>query len=184
MDNLHRILVFTASVLLLSLLTVFTAAIAAGRADDSTASGAAGPAVVYLVRHAETDLAAGRDPALTAAGEARAARLAAMLRDEPIAAVYVTDTIRSRSTAAPTLAGREITATEYAAMDFAGLAGRIAAEHPGGRVLIVAHSNTVAGILRALGGPATPDLEHDEFDRLYVIAPSDAAEPRVLRLRY
>lgn len=184
MQKPHLISSLPASVLLFSLLAVFTASIAAGRAADGAASGVAGPAVVYLVRHAETDPAAGRDPALTAAGEARAARLAAMLRDEPIAAVYVTDTIRSRSTAAPTLARRGLTATEYAATDFARLAARIAADHPGGRVLIVAHSNTVAGVLRALGGPATPDLEHDEFDRLYVIAPSDAGEPRVLRLRY
>lgn len=187
MQTFHRILVLAGGVALVWLLAAFTPSFAAGRVGAAAATAATDPppaAVVYLVRHAETDPDAGRDPVLTPAGVARAERLAAMFRDEPISAVFVTATKRSHATAAPTLDRHGLAVTEYAPMDFAALAGRIAADHAGGRVLIVAHSNTVAGILRALGGPATPELEHDEFDRLYVIAPDTVREPRVLRLRY
>lgn len=142
------------------------------------------PAVVYLVRHAEQDRAAGRDPGLTDAGVARARRLASILRDEPISAVYVTDTVRSRGTAAPTLELFDLEPTQYAPMDFAALAARIRADHAGGRVLVVAHSNTVAGILRALGGPETPDLRRDEFDRMYAVVMAPGGSSSTLSLRF
>src|SRR5215471_13180318 len=66
----------------------------------------AGPAsaraAVFVVRHAEKQTEEnGKDVPLSEAGRARAARLAAMLRDLHIAAIYSTDTVRTLSTAEP-----------------------------------------------------------------------------------
>src|ERR1700720_1474598 len=60
---------------------------------------------VIVIRHAEKDTANPADPALSAAGQARAALLARMF-GEPQAvgrldSIYVSPTLRSRSTAAP-----------------------------------------------------------------------------------
>jgi len=60
---------------------------------------------VIVIRHAEKETVSAPDPALSAAGEARAAQLARMFGDIKGAgrldAIYVSATIRSRSTAAP-----------------------------------------------------------------------------------
>ena len=143
-----------------------------------------GATVVYLVRHAETDPDVGPNPPLTEAGVAWAARLADLVRDEPISAVFVTATIRSHATAAPVLWRFNLDATEYSPRGFAALGARIREGHTGERVVVVAHSNTVAPILRALGGPETPDLEHDEYDRLYAVVMEPGGAVRTLSLRF
>jgi Histidine phosphatase superfamily (branch 1) len=74
------------------------------------------PTVVYLIRHTETDPNAGRDPELTAVGVAKAERLARLLADEPISAIFVTSTIRSYASAAPIATAHGIEFTEYAAL--------------------------------------------------------------------
>lgn len=141
--------------------------------------------VVYLVRHAEKVNDGSRDPALSETGVARAARLARMLRDESIAAVYCTPTTRSRETGRPMARLAGIDVAEYAPMDAAGLAARIRSEQAGGRALVVAHSNTVPMILAALGGPTIPDLnEADEYDRLFVVVLDPAGDATTLNLRF
>jgi len=59
---------------------------------------------VILVRHAELEGAAMAEPKalpLSEAGEARAKRLASMLKDAGIGAIYVTDFVRTNKTAEP-----------------------------------------------------------------------------------
>lgn len=146
---------------------------------------AEGPTIVYLVRHAEKVNDGMRDPQLSEAGQQRAERLAHMLGEESIAAVYCTPTNRSRETGAPLAAAMGMGISDYAPMDANGLAGRIRELPQGKRVLIVAHSNTVPMILAALGGPEVPDLvEATEYDRLFVVILDDPQESSVLKLRF
>ncbi|MFN4204220.1 MAG: histidine phosphatase family protein [Tabrizicola sp.] len=136
---------------------------------------------VVLVRHAERG--AGSDPALTPAGQARAALLARMLQDANLSAVFVTDTLRSRQTGAPSAQAAGLQPTHYAATDAAALAAAIRAGHAGRTVLVVAHSDTVDDIAAALGAPGLAELTDSQFDRLFVISRSWCAT-RLLRLRY
>lgn len=140
--------------------------------------------VVYLVRHAETDPAGGRNPELTEAGRARAERLGAMLAEESIAAVYCTATLRSHATAQPLLERTGLTAQEYAPMDGAALKRRVLADHRGERSLVVAHSNTVNVLLQALGGPDIGELGHEEFDRLIIVVMTPDGGAHTIQLRY
>ncbi|NHB75989.1 phosphoglycerate mutase family protein [Rhodobacter calidifons] len=138
-------------------------------------------ATVVLVRHAERG--AGADPALTPAGQARAALLARMLQDANLSAVFVTDTTRSRQTGGPAAQGAGLQPTLYNATDAAGLVAAIRAGHAGRTVLVVAHSNTVDDIAAALGAPGLAELADSQFDRLFVLTRSWCAT-RLLRLSY
>jgi broad specificity phosphatase PhoE len=68
---------------------------------------AAAPAIVVLVRHAETAARPADDPSLTAAGRVRAEELAKMvqvlMQQFPLRAIFTTDYRRTRETAAPFL---------------------------------------------------------------------------------
>ncbi|MES2916650.1 MAG: histidine phosphatase family protein [Pseudomonadota bacterium] len=136
---------------------------------------------VVLVRHAERG--AGADPALTAAGQARAALLASMLQDAALSAVFVTDTLRSRQTGTPAAQGAGLMPTLYNATDAAALVAAIRANHAGRTVLVVAHSNTVDDIATALGAAGVTELTDPQFDRMFVIMRTWCGT-RLLRLRY
>ncbi len=140
--------------------------------------------IVFIVRHGDTDPAAGRDPDLTEQGRARAARLARVLADEPLGAVYVTDTARSRQTAVPLAGARGIEPGVYPATDTESLSDSIQALPEGAGVLVVAHSNTVPMLIARLGGPKLPDLAHDDFSRLYAVVLQDGRHIRTIELRY
>lgn len=123
---------------------------------------------VVLIRHAERP-ATGADPALSAAGRARAALVARMLSDAGVDGVYVTATKRSQQTGTPTAERAGVHVTVYDHADAPGLVAAITAAHPMGTVLVVAHSNTVGAIAAALGAPGVATLPETQFDRLYVV---------------
>ncbi len=143
---------------------------------------AGGALVVVLIRHAER-LAGGTDPALSAAGRARAKLLARMLGDASVQGVYVTEFLRSRQTGKPTAAAAGVPLTEYEATAGAAVAATIIAAHTSGTALVVAHSNTVDDIAAALGAPGVGELAEFEFDRMFVLARRSCGTT-LLRLRY
>ncbi|MBL8519089.1 MAG: amidohydrolase family protein [Betaproteobacteria bacterium] len=135
--------------------------------------GFAGPPVI-VVRHAERgeDAAAPKDPPLSAVGTQRAERLAALLRDTPLSAVYVTPYRRTRDTGGAVARSKGLQVTEVNAADTAALAARIAAQPPGRAVLVVGHSNTVPDILKALGAERAVAVADDEYDGLWRLTPT------------
>ena len=118
---------------------------------------------VYVVRHAEKAKEPKDNPPLTDAGAARAEALSEVLKGQPIAAIYSTDTLRTRSTAAPTAARLGLTVQVYEKEV------PVLAQHRGQTVLVVGHSNTVAGLVEALGAPKPKDLCDGEFHHLFVV---------------
>jgi len=126
---------------------------------------------VYVVRHAEK--MSGDDPALSEMGIARAEALANLLAERNITRIFSTDTHRTRGTAAPLAARLGIQTEIYDHRAPEQLAARI--RESGETVLVVGHSNTIAGIAATFGVDAGSAVEEDEYDRLYVIrlAPSE-----------
>lgn len=123
---------------------------------------------IYIVRHAEkVDNTA--NPPLSAAGQARAQELVHVLGDDDFDAVFVTNFIRTQETGAPLAAAKGIEAEQYQAIDTQGVVDTILADHIGGRVLVVGHSNTVDDIAAGLGATGMSDLAEDRFDRLLVV---------------
>lgn len=122
---------------------------------------------VYIIRHLEK--AAGKDPALTAAGAARAEQLADMLGDKGIKAVFATATRRAQQTAAP-LAGRlRVPVTFYKPDDVQALVKAVAAA--GGPVLIVGHSNTVPQLVAAFGGARPAPIGEESYGTIFLVGP-------------
>lgn len=124
---------------------------------------------IYVMRHLQK--ADGEDPPLSAEGKANAQRLAGLLRDKGITAIFATDTVRARQTAEPLSAQTGIAIQIYDPRDNDALARRVAALP--GSVLIVGHSNTVPAIVTALHGTAPPPLSESDFGEILVIARAD-----------
>ena len=139
---------------------------------------------VILVRHAEK-VDASANPDLSEVGHERAKSLAALLRDVPIEAVYITPFHRTRKTAGPTALARDLKPIEVDADQ--QLAENTAARvrgHNGKTVLVVGHSNTVPDTLRALGFKDAPAIHDSEYDRLFICTLIDGAPGSLIALRY
>lgn len=144
---------------------------------------------VIVIRHAEKDMASATDPGLSAAGEARAALLARMFGEPTGAgrldAIYVSATLRSRSTAAP-LAGRlGIVPIVAAADDPIGVARRVLGENSGKRVMVIGHANTVPGIVAAMSGRSDiPSIDEQDFATMYIVTVPRIGRANLVRLTY
>ncbi len=133
---------------------------------------AAPPAtIIYLVRHAEKDLTPGlTDPPLTPAGEARAQALRQQLARRHPAALFTTDTRRTRATLAPLAQATGLMPLVYSAKEPAALAARIKQEYAGRTVVVVGHSNTLLPLLTELGvqAPMT-EIKDEEYGYLFKV---------------
>lgn len=131
------------------------------------------PTPVWLVRHAEAG--AGPDPALTAAGEARADAWYAELGEPSIEVVFATDTRRSRDTADAIAAdaGARVELYDPARPDL--LVERLRALAV--PAVVVGHSNTLGPMAELFGADAGAPIDHDEHDRVYLVGVSPAAHP-------
>jgi 2,3-bisphosphoglycerate-dependent phosphoglycerate mutase len=144
---------------------------------------------VVVIRHAEKEASTVVDPALSAAGEARAALLAQMFGNAKgagrIDAIYVSPALRNRLTAAP-LAGRlGIVPVVAPADDPKALARRVLRENSGGRVLIIGHSNTVPEIVAALAGRSDiPKIDEQDFGVMYIVTVPRIGHANFVRLNY
>ncbi|HEV7588321.1 MAG TPA: phosphoglycerate mutase family protein [Longimicrobium sp.] len=146
------------------------------------------PTVVVLVRHAEKALGGtSHDPPLTRAGEARARALVDALASTRVDAIITTQYRRTRDTAAPLAAARRITpevVDVHQGDQVTRIAQSVRTRHAGQVVLVVAHAETVARIIAALGGPRLPDLCDTEYANLFVLVLRPGHEPALVRSRY
>ena len=138
---------------------------------------------VLLVRHGQK-ADTSDDPPLSAAGEARAKALANHMKLAGLTAIYASDRRRTQLTAAPTAEALALKVNVHPAKDTAGLVARLAREQPGGRVLVIGHSNTLPAIVAAYGVREKIEIADDDFDNLFVIVPKKDGPPLLLRLRW
>ena len=140
--------------------------------------------MVIFVRHAErADGGPGAgtgmtgtpaDPLLSAAGKARAEKLATMLAESGVKAIYTSEFRRTQDTGKPLAAKLGLTITPVASSDVNDLVKRIKADHPKDVVLIVGHSNTIPAAVKAFGGPAVK-MADDEYSAIYIVTPATGA---------
>ena len=138
-----------------------------------------------VLRHAEKAAGPADDPQLSPLGVARAERLATLLGSTDIAAVYASDTRRTRQTAAALAARRGLTVTVRDGKDVRGLLGEIGSRQAGRTVVVVGHSDTVPEIVAALTrGRHRVTLADGDFDRLFIVTVTRFGPPAVNELRY
>jgi rhodanese-related sulfurtransferase/broad specificity phosphatase PhoE len=154
----------------------------AGVLPSATAWGEAQQAI-YVVRHAD-QVQDVEDPPLTQAGRQRAQALVDFLREAGITAVYSSQARRTRETAQPMAEALGTEVRQVPREDTEGLIERIRREESAGRVLVVAHTETVPGILRALGHAGPIRIERGDHDNVYVVVPVRGGAPTVLHHRF
>jgi probable phosphoglycerate mutase len=146
---------------------------------------AGGTTTVFVVRHAEKDPTPGlKDPPLTEAGQRRAQALRDRMSASAVAALYTTDTVRTRATLAPLAAARGLEPEVYDAREPAVLAARLRERHRGQTVVVVGHSNTLLSLIEALGAARpVPELTDADYDYLFEVTlrPEGGATVRVHR---
>jgi probable phosphoglycerate mutase len=160
-------------------------------------------AAVFIVRHAEKQTESNdKDVPLSEAGQARARRIAQILRDSGIVAVYSTDTVRTRATAEPLATALHLqpilydaSASTSASMGAStststststameALAARIRKDHARDNVLVVGHSNTIAPLVKALGSSDAVSIGAGDYDGLWIVVPAASGPPTLIRLR-
>lgn len=143
---------------------------------------------VYLVRHAEksTAIVNDPDPDISVAGLARSRALADRLRDVGLTGIVITQLKRTGQTALPLIIVLKI-APDIVPTGGAAHADSVAAavmRHRGGKILVVGHSNTIAGIIAALGGPHLPNLCDAEYSNMFVMNIGGARSPTLVRIHY
>jgi broad specificity phosphatase PhoE len=146
---------------------------------------------VFVVRHAEkasdsNDVSVPLSPA----GAERARRLAAMLQDAGITAIYSTDTVRTRATAEPLARLRKLPVEIYAAKNARGeptaepLLAKLRAENNNDIVLVIGHGDTVPILLRGLGVAEPVAIGTGDYDNLFLVVPQPGSIPLFVRLRF
>lgn len=136
---------------------------------------------IYIIRHAEK---AGNDKnsGLTAAGKERAKKWAVYFKDKDIKHFYFTDAQRTVDTGMPVMvtAGMgntdnpvpgtttQITSKIYNPVTLS--LKDIASKSNGENILVVGHSNTIAGTInKLLGKNMYKDIPETEYGNLYII---------------
>jgi phosphohistidine phosphatase SixA len=142
---------------------------------------------VILVRHAEIQgaaMAAPKNLPLSADGEARAKRLAGILKDAGVDAIYATDFARTADTAAPLARELNKQVTVLPKGDPQELVDRLRKDHASQTVVLVGHTDTLPGLAKALGYPTALSIEAQDYGNIFVLTPKSSSAPSFLRLRY
>lgn len=122
---------------------------------------------IILVRHAEKG--PGQDPPLIEAGHKRAGALAHAVSSAGVAAIFVSEALRTQQTADSAAALLGLTPEIIPANSVDELANRIKSDHQGEVVLVVGHSNTVPQIIEKLGVSSPPAIPETEFDNMFIV---------------
>lgn len=140
---------------------------------------------IVIVRHAEKVVEAGNnDPGLTEEGAARAERLAGMTARLGIDAVYATQFQRTQRTVAPTAAKAGVEVQIADAGDVRKLAELLREKHVGQTVVVAGHSNTVPGLLAALGIKGRIRIDDTDYGNLFVVTLCGNEAPILTALRF
>jgi len=143
--------------------------------------------LVIVVRHAEradggappaSMSGAPADPPLSAAGDARALRLASMLADAGVTAIFATEFKRTQDTAKPLASRLGVPVETMKAADTAALIAKLKAEHAKDVVLVVGHSDTVPAVIKAYGG-LDVKIADQEYDNIFIVVPATGATTRI-----
>lgn len=124
---------------------------------------------IYLVRHAEKSVVAGQDvnPPLTECGRKRAESLNHFFKTVPLQAIYSTDFERTRSTAHPTAADKNLNIQLYDPRKLEAFSKSLIDE--GQSALVVGHSNTTAVLAGLLSQKNLGPYDEDIYDRIYQV---------------
>jgi broad specificity phosphatase PhoE len=146
---------------------------------------------IFVVRHAERAREGPEtDIPLSKLGAEHAARLAEILKNAGVTAIYATDTTRARQTGEPLAQLAKVSIKTYDTVDDKGnmtaapFVAKLKIDERNGIVLVVGHSNTVPDILAAYGVTEPVRIGPDDYGDLFLVVPQATGPPALLRLRF
>jgi len=146
---------------------------------------------VIFVRHAEKSTEPADNPALSGAGQRRAAELARQLVDADVIpgfgvdAVYSTPYRRTEETAKPVADALGLPIISYDAADTEDFIATLVREYKGKIILVVGHSNTVPEMIGNMGASKNvPAIAENEYDNIYLVSIPWFGKTKTIRLRY
>lgn len=136
---------------------------------------------VYIVRHAEKDSTTNpEDPALSAVGQVRAEALRQTLERRQPAALFTTNTVRTRATLAPLAVATKLEPQVYDPRRGRDLADLIMKQYAGKSVVIVGHSNNLLSLIDDFGAvPPVDAIGENEYEYLFTVRVADGFSPTV-----
>jgi len=146
---------------------------------------------VIFVRHAEKAALPADDPALSEAGQRRAAELARQLVDADVVpgvgvdVVYSTSYRRTVETAKPVADALGLQVMMYDAADTESFLETVVRQYKGKIILVVGHSNTVPEMIGNIGASkSVPEIAEDEYDNIYLVSIPWFGKTKTIRMRY
>ncbi|MCP4204670.1 MAG: histidine phosphatase family protein [bacterium] len=138
---------------------------------------------VIVVRHAEKQQAED-DPGLTLAGEERSHRLRDLTLEAGVTAVFASQFRRTQATVRPLAEALGLEIAIADAGDTPALVTKILSDHRGGIVVVAGHSNTVPGIVAALGAPEPGPIDESDYGNLFIVTVPEDGPASALSLRF
>jgi broad specificity phosphatase PhoE len=139
---------------------------------------------LVFVRHAEKVNDGTKDPELSEEGKQRAIKLAQLLSNQKIEAVYSTNYKRTRNTVERVANEHGLSVTPYESLDAAQL-GDLAKKYKSGTVVICGHSNTTPAMINAiLGKEMFKQWEDADYGNLIIVTVATTGETSYTSLRY
>jgi broad specificity phosphatase PhoE len=139
--------------------------------------------IIFLVRHAAKSMESSDNPSLSAKGKQQAEKLANLLSDAEIEAIYSTDTKRTKETAEPLAQKLTLPVTLYDAKN-KNFPADLLKKHAGKKILLVGHSNTLPDFLNAFSRSQSykPSEAYGDLYMIILKKPKQAAT--ILKLWY
>jgi 2,3-bisphosphoglycerate-dependent phosphoglycerate mutase len=144
------------------------------------------PAVTtfILVRHGEKNADTSGDPDLNSAGIARAQRLASMLKETKVDAVFSTNYKRTKNTVTPLAESKNMYVQLYQPNKPEPV-DEMLTKYSGGTIVISGHSNTIPWFANYLTGKEEmQNFADDDFDNLLVVSVIAKGNAKVIWLTY
>jgi 2,3-bisphosphoglycerate-dependent phosphoglycerate mutase len=139
---------------------------------------------IILVRHAEKVGDGSKDPDLTDTGKARALRLADVLKDTKVDAIYSTNFKRTQNTVAPLALSKGINVVPYQAMKGEAIDEMIK-NFAGKTILICGHSNTTPWTINyLLSKEEYKDFADSDYDNLVIVNMTEKGKGKITWLTY
>ena len=129
----------------------------------------------YLVRHAEKEMndsteKKNDDPKLTKEGEQRAQKLAEILKEEKISAIYSTKYQRNRKTVVPLAKSKDLSVNNYEWYDWQPMIDTIKKKYTGDKVVICGHGDNLLPMIDYLNGKRPQKkLDKQEYDKIFKV---------------
>ena len=163
---------------------ILAAILTLGCANSTKKEQQATTTTFILVRHAEKANDVTKDPPLTEEGTQRAERLAALLDQQDIVALYATPYQRTQLTLQPLATAKNLSVTSYQPGEEGFLTGLLESQ-PNNIIVIAGHSNTIPALVNELiGEEKFVQLDESDYNDIFVVTCSEIGKGNVIQLTY